>query len=968
MVAGDAANVGAARSCQAENADPGTMPALRHSPSDLFALLLLAACAGGPSSAPGTDRFADRKFPALTAEALQANALPEGYRLGDPAPVAPSTPDQPAGPPPWRSSRDPNPDTLFVAARGSAGRVDYVQWVFESSHRPALDLIMGAGIQLGEVVALGRARPRNWARLSQGHARDERVEVFVQGTDRPDFYVQRIGYDGALDSLVWSKSMAALLADDERFDYTIARDQLTAAMAARDEATVAKYRYWLRGVTEPGPKALVEAAEARLVAWAKEHDEPLLAQLEALRARHQAAWRDANDDARVRLWAADRDQALELWRRLKRAKSGVPEAIDAAWQEFVRERCGATGGASPESAVGCFWRYVLAAPRRPADVVDAWVRVQELDNPESSYFQTVDLRARLAAGDAPLLPPTRAIDELVRPLLARQLRREAAADRSSGHALRADWIEQGVLLALERLEVPPGQRYPFVSGAEYWKLWNDVTRYERLVADRARIGLRVQAVNTMAQEEAKAGAERRQRTGFDLQFMTAFLARQREALAAELRGEAEAAAARGHFATATVHALQADDVLLQSPATVQSLEAVPRTGSVLHYARQFLAQVLPPIDSGTAQGLRLCELLAEGEAAEWPLVRDLAIRIEPDDVPQLRAQLGLVPQFAHLVRAEGDTLALVAKAEPSDPATDERFWAAWAGRSQALLDESAWLSGEGAWIRPEGEWIGAEKAAIEVELARLQQEVTELDREFTAHQRLRANVNAYDESAVRAYNATSTTLEQRKTEYNRKAEANRARVDAFNARVKTHGERVAVYNRRLAAYNEQRMREDAAGQVALDAKLRPALLAALRDALQRWEEGVRARSADSSLLDMELRFGKALFGQHEARPELWTRPLSKGYARIVADSTLRAAPRQSTNLEYARLVVQWWRWAVLAEVPEREATLDQQFDEFVAHRDLEEMKAAILTAADAAHRDFLLRRLEERRRRFFASR
>jgi hypothetical protein len=934
----------------------------------LFALLLLAACAGGPSSAPGTDRFADGKFPVLTPETLRSQTLPEGYRLGDPAPVAVPAAGQPAGPAPWRTSRDPNPATLFVAARGPEGRVDYVQWVFESSHRPALDLITAAGIQLGEVVAIGRARPRNWARLSQGHAQDERIEVFVQRTDRPGFYVQRIGYDGALDSLVWSASEAALLAEDERSAYAQAREQLTAAMAARDEATVAKYRYWLQGVSDAGAKALVEQAEALLVALAQEHDAPLLAQLEALRARHAAAWREANDDTRVRLWAADRDQALALRRRLKRAKSDVPETMHAEWQQLAQERCGPDTGRLPDSAVGCFWRYVLAAPRRSDEVLNAWVRAHELDSPESAYFQTVDLRARLAEGDAPLLPPTREVDEMVRPLLARQLRREAEAERASGHLLRAEWTEQGVLLALERLVVPPGRRYPFVTGGEYLKSWNDVARYESLVTGKARIGLRVQAVNTMAQEEAKASAERIQRTGFALEFMTAFLARQREALAAELRGEAEAAAARGHFATAAVHALQADDVLLQAPDAVQSLRTAPRPGSALHHARQFLALVLPPIDAGTAQGWRLCELLAEGEAAEWPLVRDLAVRVQPDDVPHLRAQLGLPPQFAHLVRGDGDSLVLVARPEPSDPATDERFWAAYAGRSQALLDESKWISGEGAWIRPEGEWIGTEKAAIEIELAQLRKEVAQLEREFEAHRGQRAGVNSYDESAVRAYNATSNGLEQRQTQYNQKAAANRARVDAYNARVKTHGERVAVYNRRLAAYNEQRMREDAAGHVALDAKLRPALLAALRESLQRWEAEVRARSTNGLALDMELLFGKALLGQHESRPELWSRPVGKGYARIVADSTLRVAPLQSTNRDYARHVVRWWQWAVHADVPEREATLDQQLDEFVAHRDVKELGAAIrdVCAADVRQRDFLLQRLEARRAKFFA--
>lgn len=944
------------------------MVSLRTRSRAVFSLLLLTACEGGPSGTDGRDPLANQKFAELTPETLRNGILPEGYRLGDRAPATPAkTAEEPSPTPPWRESRDPNPATLFVAARGKDSRVDYVQWVFEGDHRPSIELVTGAGIQLGEVVALGRARPRNWGRLSQGHALDERFEVFVQRTDREHFYVQRIGYDGALDSLVWAATTKELLDQDERFDVAIARRELEAAMASRVEATVAKYRYWLRAVTDPTLKAQVDAAEGLLAAWAKEHDDPIVAKLEAIRRRHDDAWKDANDDTRVRLWAADHDEATTLWQKLKRAKCDVPAHIHAAWQAFARERNKAAGGALPDSAKGFYWRYVLAAPRSYVDVVNGWVRANELDSAESMYFQTADLRTRLAEGNEPLLPATPEVDQVVRRLLARQLRREADADRANGHALRADWIEHGVLLALEHLAVPTTHRYPFVTGAEYLKTWNEVTKYEALVTSGARAGLRVQAINAMAAEEAKAGAERAQRTGFALTFMTDFVGKQRTAIAGELRKEAEAAAARGHFATATVHALQADDVLLQAPAAVQSVAAEPAAGSVLHHARHFLARVLPPIDGNTAQGWRLCELLAEGDTTEWPLVRDLAVRIEPDDVPKLRAALGLPATFAHLVRTGDDAIALVQNPKPSDPKTDERFWAAYSGRSSALLEESKWISGEGAWLRPEGEWIGTEKAAVEVLHAQLEKEVAELDRDFEAHKRLRDSVNTYDETAVRAYNATGNDLENRKTQYNKKAEASRTRVGALNARVKAHSDRVAVYNRRLAAYNEACMREDAGGLAALDAKLKPALVAALREALATWEADVLATSPNSLARDMEILFGKALLGQHESRPELWTRPVGKGYARIVADSILRAGPRQSTNREYARHVATWWTWAVVADVPDRELVLDLHLDEFIAHRDSKELATVIreAVAGNPAQRDFLLRRLEERRVKYF---
>lgn len=943
------------------------MPSQKSSRCRALALVFLAACAGGPDGNADRDPFADAKFAELTSETLRTDALPDGYRLGDRAPA--KTPDQPSPTPPWRTTRDPNPTTLFVAARGKDSRVDYVQWVFEGGNRPSIQLVTDAGIRQGDVVALGRARPRNWGRLSQGHAQDERFEVYVQATDRPGLYLQRMAYDGALDSLVWSASIPTLLAEDERFPIADALTQLATAMAARDEATVSKYRHWLKCVPNAAIANEVAAAEALLVAWAKEHDDPLLTQLESIARRHDAEWPTQGDDARIRAWATDHEESIELWRKLKRAESDVPTSIQAQWQAFANERAAPFLTAVPDSAVGHFWRYVVAKPRTHTEVVDGWVRANELDNVESMYFQTVDLRTRLAEGDTPLLPPTRDVDEVVRRLLARQLRREVESDRKTGNPLRADWIERGILRDLETLVVRADQRYPFVTGGEYLKLWNDVTRYALSTGGDVRVGLRVLALNALAQEEAKAFPVRAQRTGFASTFMTDFIAKERETIAKELRAQAATSAAAGYFATAAVHALQADDVMLRSPDAVQSLSAPTENGSVLSYARQFLARVLPPIDANTAQGVRLCQLLAENDTAEWPLVRDLAVALAPDDVPKLRAELGLPATFAHLVKTgNGDEVALVEKPTPSDPKTDERFWAAYSGRSKELIDENAWISGESSWIRPESEWLDTEEAAIEIEVAQMKQELEVLDGEFEAHKANRAGINTYDGNAVQAYNGKSNELDNKKTAYNKKAEANRTRVAAYNTRVEAHRTRVKEFNRRLAAYNEKRMREDAAGHVALDAKLKPAVVAAIRQGLSRWEADVLATLPNGLARDMELLFGKSFLGQHESRAELWTRPVGKGYARIVADWALRAGPQQSTNREYAQHVVRWWQWAVLADVKDREAILDVHLQEFVAHRDLQELKTVIDTACagDAVQRAFLQRRLEEQRQQFFA--
>lgn len=939
----------------------------RRFPWFAVAVALGAACAGGPEPTAAGDPFRDRKFPALTKEQLRSGQLPEGYRLGDPAPA----PDpQRGGKRPWRWSQDPNPETFGVKACSDGPRIDYVQWIWPQNRPPAMDLLREAGIELGPLVAIGRARTRDWGRLSQGHAQDERWDVFVHATNRPELFVQLQAHDRALDSLVWCRSREVLLADDERVSIETSIAALESAVAAGnwDEARRQCRRFESAG--DASFAARIATSRAAVQAHDDAHDAPLLAELERLQRDHDAAWANTTDvDARVRRWASDQSRADALAGKLLGNRTDVPKGLRAHWAALVQQQLAAAGEGTPQTARGWFWRWAKQPWRSPDAVVTAWVRTAELDAPTISYHVGVGHRLAFGQGSDALLPFTAEADQVARRLLAAQLRELRAQEQRQQRALRVAWLDEVMLRDLETLVVPPETPFPYVDGGEFVQMWNAMLGYER--AAGAGPVERARQLRSLIAAELPLQQRRAERTRIVSRAQQQFFQARLQDCAGELRSAAAAAATAGLHATAAVLELQAASALDQVPAALQGLGGVPgaRPFPALQQALPVLAAVLPAIDPDTAQCHRLCELLAEGDTLQWPLVRHLAVRVAPGDVVHARAAHGLPGQHAHLVRDGDGGAVLCEREQPSDPTVDDRFWQDYSGWSDETRREGEWVRNEANWLGPEKQWLDQEKAELERLLAVADRERERLDANFHAIERDRASIDAGSRAQVDAFNQRVLEQERKRKAFNAEAEAWRVRSAAHKERTATFNRRVDEYNRRLAALNERRMREGAKGQQQLDALLWPALRSAIANNLQRWEVDLRQKLPGGPALEHEVRMGRWLFGAEANGPELWGDPTGPGLCRLQADAALRLGPRQSSNAGYAAKVAEWCYWAERGGFADREATLRPHVDEFIAHRDVEVLRTALHaeTRLPAQERKRLLDYLAERRTAYFSA-
>jgi hypothetical protein len=933
---------------------------LAWAPSSL--LVLFAACAGGPVPTAGNDPWRGRKFPPLTADQLRTGELPEGYRLGDLAGVPPA--DRPTERQ-ERWSQTPNEQTFGVWARG-LGRIDHVQWMWPDASGPAPDLLDAAGITLGPAIAVGRGYNRDWGRLSQGHTQGEYVAVVLFETNRPELFVQLRCQDRRLDSLTWCSDRSHLFEVDRRVGIAEALQQLEAAVTSGAWKQVSAWCAQLAAAGEPAVLARVAAARAKLRDHQLQHDAPIVAELAQLDAR-RLALAGADVDRRLRGWAELLPRAAELHGKLQLAESDVLKNIAALWTELVRVENDKLGTAAPEHVVGWFWRWAARRARTPEAALTAWVHAHELDAPEVPYQTSIDTRLRLGAGEDALLPLGGDADRTARTRMVAKLRHLAAFERGQGRGMRATWLEQVPIRDLEQLVPASDLQFPYLNGAEFLNLWSSIVSWDNVHAGDVQI--RVRTLCDLLDAELRQAEARQKRTLVTVRSHEAFLRGQLALAAAELRNSAATAAGSGWIATAVVLELQADSALGETAPDVMRLGAAPGPGAgAVRHGLSMLATVLPAIDADTAQAERLCELLAEGEAATWPIVRHLAVAVRPGDVPAARAAAGLPVRHAHLARNEAGGVVLVERDRPSDPRADERFWREYSGRSEQTLQESAWIRSEASWLEPEKKWLDEERAAMESLNAAAKQEHAAIEAEFAAAERQRATINQYDQAAIAAFNDGVLAREQRRQAYNKQAEGLQQRTATHTERTAVFNRRVGEFNRRLSKLNERRMREDAAGAVALDGMLWPPLRAAVLANLETWVAARRQQVAAGPELDHEVRMARWLFGQEPNGPELARRHEGAGCHRLMAAAALRLAPRQSTNEAYAGKIAEYCLFAWLGGTAERDDALRPHLEEFVRRRDWTILKKALenesrLSVGETVR---LLQLLEQRRKEAMA--
>jgi len=907
-------------------------------------LLLVASCASAPELTKDRDPFAGRKFPPLDAATLRQGELPEGYRLGDPGLAADAD-----GKRPWRWSRDPNAETFGVVARCQGPRIDHVQWIYPNRAVVTTALLDEAGIELREPIGAGRARNRDWGRLTQSHAANERTPVTLYATNRPGLYVQLRDYNRAIDSLVWCQQQPRLWDYDELKSLGDPIDSLREALAAKTWPEVELWQTRLQHLKADQVRALLAEAETAISTHRNATNAPLLAELAALEATHTVAWATANSGQRVQLYVEHARRAAALTQKLLRASSPVPGTIRRLWLEQVSTEGKHYDKSNPTTGTGWFWRWAAAnPPLGPQQLAEAWQAVQKLDAESTVYLDALAARMLLQKTKPPVLPPEGEPDRAARQILAKIARRQATIQRTGKQLIAAAWLEQVLAHDLETLLVPSGTAFPYVTEQD-WKAWFEpVAAYESL-SRGGNTDARIRHLHGLLQQEASYSTQRAQRTKVAFLSHTRFLNSQVENLAQELDQLARTTAKRGLPATACQIALQAAACRRRPVAAIANLPhlagaAAPQHSGALaaQLALPLLAEVLPPIDPNTAQADRLCELLTEGKAASWPLVKELAISISPGDVPTIRQTLAMPAQYAHLQRVDGqDSVRLIAMDQPSNPTQDERFWQKYTGWSKETYTEGAWIRGEAAWIKQEKEATDQERIEVDAITNRLNAEARALNSRVEQHEASRSKVNSSDQASVNAFNRKVTEHKQQQAALKQSIEANKPLSDAFRSRVTALNKRIDEYNRRLSALNERRMREGAAGQNQLDAMLWPPLHAAVQQRLEAWIEATLARLPAGAQRDREVAAARWLFGQPGSGPALYGMQPGNGYAQLMAAAAHRLARRQSSNEAYAAKVAEYCHWATLGQVADRDATFRSHAIEFTKFREPKILRAAL---------------------------
>jgi len=591
-----------------------------------------------------------------------------------------------------------------------------------------------------------------------------------------------------------------------------------------------------------------------------------------------------------------------------------------------------------------------------------------VDGAATPYHATIDTRLRLGAGDDALLPLNGDADRVARAKMVAKLRHLAEFERGQGRGMRATWLEQVPIRDLETLVPASDLSFPYLNGAEFLNLWSSIVSWDSVHAGDAPV--RARTLRDLLDTELVQAEARQRRTMVTVRSHERFLREQLALTVDELRSTAASAASLGRIATAITLELQANLALGESAGDVMHLVAAAGPGaSSVQRGVSLLAAVLPPIDANTAQAERLCELLSEGEAAAWPIVRHLAVAIRPGDVPTARAAAGLPVRHAHLARDEAGSVALVERDRPSDPSTDERFWREYSGRSEETLQETVWINSEGSWLDPERKWLDEERVRMEALNEAAKKEHAALEAEFDAAERERATINPYDQAAIAAFNTGVAAREQRRRAYNEHAANLRGRTTAHTERTAVFNRRVDEFNRRLSKLNERRMREDAAGAVKLDELLWPALRTAVLANLEAWIATRRQQLAAGPELEHEVRMARWLFGQSPDGPELPRHGECAGYRRQMAAAALRLAPRQSTNEAYAAKIAEYCLFAWLAGIAERDEALRPHMEEFVRRRDWTILRKAYESESRLSVQETvrLIKLLEQHRKEYSAA-
>ncbi|MCU0866867.1 MAG: hypothetical protein MUC36_24030 [Planctomycetes bacterium] len=785
-----------------------------------------------------------------------------------------------------------------IDAHGRDGRIGLLQVsLMDTRQEPVEAWAAAAGLrvtgQLGGIM-LPPFRDRMTMSSDHMHVESLRDPGRLLTTDR-DGLLLAVRSNGKVDGFLWVGD-ESLLGVVNAVSYRRVLEGAENALAGTDVQAMiaAKVALEKSGIqkAQGEPAARAAALVARVDDKVREHDAPLVAEIERIAV--PAAQQVSGEDFVTAVVSVGRC-AQQMGPVVRQLLGGYPQALHVPFRQ-LQQKANETVAAGGNSAV------VMVATRVAKSM---------------SMWQD-DLLTQLGTAQAFDAAPTYAI--------ARQRREELKQQLGTVAEQRDPLWRHGIAAACEREAAafagqgnPEANRYlrdlaqrvRGQAGAyapEKHENEHDVAGFCRKLGDYCRLGDDTARLDWLLRESGSARIFR----GSGVRQQDEFVYRSHVHLTDLLRpfvdrewAAAATARSQGLAATAALHMLRSIALFGSSSHCWENPIGIAAAGQgiatqegsaarVVQDLLPLLRVVLPPISAATDECGRLVQLFREGECLDWPLVRQATFQFEPGD-PQLPAWRGeTAVRFAWLESRGDDQLVLTVHERPQ-PDAGLGFLARLSGLSEETV-------AEGKALRVEKEQLDLQQAEIDAERPAMDAAEADVKERGAAIDRDRATVRGATDNVVTAFN-------ERVQAFNRDLAAAKQLQEGFNAKVRALNARVAAFNPRVNVYNERVMRERAVGGHRVDTMLRRALSQWLDVAFGDYEAQLRQRGVDEAALARELELAKWWFGR--ARPAMspWLDFTPKALADMQRLAIERTVHVQPTSESLARLVVSHWYWS-----------------------------------------------------------
>lgn len=881
----------------------------------LLSLLVAAGCASVPPSemppVPPQEAFRE----------VLTGATRFGIELGEPLDEAlRPEPGQDRARVPYKS--DHPLWTVRVHCRGGwDGPVELLEAIATEEHvNDVPDWEAYLGVRRGPIV--GQAEGRFRSKWGQTHRIDERHDLLVVATDRPNVY---LAYQGGG---IFYSALVAL--DDEAlrrrgvvpFEQALA-DARRSGRAGGELALSRLISIQLLAPDTPGIADDVQAAREAV----NRAREGAVAAVEAAWAARREAW--TKGDAR---------QRLELWNELRTSLPEPPvpaashrrRAILAGLRDELLAAAPTEAGRGWDRAPAFVWAQVLLEPRmldEPAALLVALDRAAAFDQVQGVVAAHAAVEG-LRLGKIGFLRGD--LEGRWRALIQTASGRRQAALRASGK------LEEAAMEAGAAGTSPIN-----FSADRFAKMTERLRQLEPLRGD-----LDAQVAWHHAHQRDFVDGNRLvdPMWGHTTSMLRHDLSRRLDADAAEHLAAGRRVTAAGRWLEGM--GLQFGST---SPAPLRGLAEAARgpegaTEANVRAARALLPVLValdPPLAPGT-DGERLVARLREPPLGDRPAARLLGLTpAGPGDLLEAAGLLGLEVGHCRLVVKDGG-YELVPSDGPSGRHAPETLAFAASplfGISDETRRESERLRAEDAWIQQENAALDESRAWIDAEKARL---------------------DALRQVVERA--KAQGTLQQHEAELRRGAADERTlnqRVDAHNARASALAARTTAYNAAVGPFNARLSKERYGPVRDLRVKLDAALRARLATRLTAWEADLRARRAGDPGLDREVAWARWFVLGEGAGPALGALRESAAFADRRAEWLAEEAFHQPSEPEVARMVVEFLRRS--RSVEKRKEVLDHYVVRYEARVLRDALEAADLAGLTSEVDAALERRKQQTR-------